>query len=228
VFLSDLAGVLWRRWYLLVIGGLLTVIVASQAIHPPNRYLASEVLLIKPPTSEYAPNSVTGLHPSESITAAALANRLSTDDARANFEAQGVTGTYTFAPRNTGTNQQPRYVIGSMAITNISYDQADGLRSLHILAEAFTQELKDWQDSYHVRYDLRITIAVLVPPSSDLLPHSPLRSLVGTGLLGVICTAAVMLWVDEIVRRRKRRSSAPEPQTFEQKAGELVRSGQKL
>ena len=227
MFLSDLAGVLWRRWYLAVLGALLTALAADQAIHPPDRYLASEVLLIRPPVSEYAPNAVTGLHPSAAVTAAALASRLSTADAREHFRSLGVSGTYSFAPRNTGTNQQPRYVIGSMAITNITDGQAAGLRSLRILSDAFRNELNDIQDDYRVRRDLRITVAVLVPPDASLLPHSPSRSLIGVGLLGVLGTAAVMLWTDEIVRRRKRRPR-PEPQRFKSMDGELVRSGRKL
>nr|WP_296068243.1 hypothetical protein [uncultured Actinoplanes sp.] len=228
MFLSDLVGVLWRRWYVVVLGALLTAFAADQAIHPPDRYLASEVLLIRPPVSEYAPNAVTGLHPSVAVTAAAMASRLSTEDARERFKSLGVTGTYSFAPRNTGTNQEPRYVIGSMAITNITGDEAAGLRSLRILSDAFQTELKDLQDSYHVRRDLRITVAVLVPPTASLLPHSPSRSLVGAALLGALGTGAVMLWADEIVRRRRTRPAAPEPGRFKSMDGELVRSGHKL
>ena len=227
MFLSDLAGVLWRRWYIAIIGALLTAFAANQAIHPPDRYMATEVLLIRPPVSEYAPNAVTGLHPSVAVTAAAMASRLSTPDARERFELLGVSGTYTLTPRNTGTNQEPRYVIGSLAITDIAADEEAGLRSLRILKQAFETELIDLQDEYQVRRDLRITVAVLVPPDASLLPHSPRRSLIGVALLGVLGTAAVMLWVDEIMRRRNRRPS-PEPQYFKSMDGELVRSGQKL
>lgn len=227
VFLPDLFGVLRRRWYLLVAGALLTAAVGLLAIHPPARYQASEVLLIKPPVSQTAPNAVTGLHPSEAITAAALADRLETPDEQARFQALGVTGTYTFAPRNTGTNQQPRYVIGSMAITYVTDDEAESLRSLRILADAFVSDLRDLQDKYNVRKDLRITASILVPPTTSRLTHSAIRSLAGVGLLGVLLTVAVMLWADEVARRRDR-SPRREPRRFEQMDGELVRSGRKL
>ncbi|HEY0531934.1 MAG TPA: hypothetical protein VGD29_10085 [Actinoplanes sp.] len=225
--MPDLFGVLRRRWYVLLAGILLTAAVGQLAIHPPDRYQASEVLLIKPPISQTAPNAVTGLHPSEAITAAALADRLETPDERAQFAALGVTGAYTFAPRNTGTNQEPRYVIGSMAITYVTGDEAESLHSLQILSDAFLNDLQDLQDQYNVRKDLRITASMLVPPTTALLPHSAIRSLAGVGLVGALLTAALMLWIDEAVRRRKR-ATHPEPRRFEQMDGELVRSGQKL
>jgi hypothetical protein len=227
MFMPDLAGVFWRRWYLLVIGGLLTAAVGYLVIHPPNRYQAVEVLLIKPPISQSSPNAVTGLHPSEAITAAAMADRLETPDERDKFRTLGVTGTYTFAPRNTGTNQQPRYVIGSMAITYVTGDEAESLSSLAILVDTFENDMKDLQDQYNVRKDLRITVSILVPPTTALLSHSAVRSLAGVGLLGVMLTIATMLWVDEF-RRRRNRPAGREPRRFEQMEAELVRSGQKL
>ncbi len=208
MFLSDMAGVLERRWYLIVAGALLTAAVANPAVRTDDRFLASEVLMIQPPVSPYAPNPVTGLYPSIAVTAAAIANRLNTPDSQAMFRSKGVTGTYRFEPRNTGTRQEPRYVIGSMSITNISTDEDAGLRSLRILSDTYEQELKTMQDEWRVRKDLRITVATLVPASSILLTHAPLRSLIGVALLGMLTTAAVTLWTDAALSRRRRRRSA--------------------
>ncbi|AEV84004.1 hypothetical protein ACWT_2982 [Actinoplanes sp. SE50] len=213
MFLSDMAGVLKRRWYLIIVGAVLTAAVASPAVHTRDRFLASEVLMIQPPVSPYAPNPVTGLYPSIAVTAAAIANRLNTPDSQAMFRAKGVTGTYRFEPRNTGTRQEPRYVIGSMSITNTSSAEADALASLQVLSSTYEQELKAMQDEWNVKRDLRITVATLVPPTSTLLTHSPLRSLVGVALLGALLTAAVTLWTDELLRRRRsaRLSTADSP-----------------
>ncbi|WP_043511466.1 MULTISPECIES: hypothetical protein [unclassified Actinoplanes] len=208
-----MAGVLKRRWYLIIVGAVLTAAVASPAVHTRDRFLASEVLMIQPPVSPYAPNPVTGLYPSIAVTAAAIANRLNTPDSQAMFRAKGVTGTYRFEPRNTGTRQEPRYVIGSMSITNTSSAEADALASLQVLSSTYEQELKAMQDEWNVKRDLRITVATLVPPTSTLLTHSPLRSLVGVALLGALLTAAVTLWTDELLRRRRsaRLSTADSP-----------------
>jgi hypothetical protein len=204
--------VLRRRWYIVLAGFLLTAAVGLAAAHTPDRYYATEVLVLKPPVSSYAPNPVTGLNPSLAVTAAAVASQLSTPDAQAMFDSLGVTGTYTFEPRNTGTNQEPRYVISSMAITDTADSETAGVRSINILADVFEKKLNELQDRWNVGNDARIRMAVLVPVTSVLLPHSALRSLVGVGLLGLVVTVAVALWTDDISRRRRRRArSLDEP-----------------
>ncbi|WP_446213943.1 hypothetical protein [Micromonospora sp. IBSANI012] len=205
MYLPDLFATLRRRWYLVVAGMVVTVVAGLGATQITPRYLASEVVVMQPPVSSYAPNPMTGLYPSISITGAAVARRLSTPDAKARLRAAGVTGNYAFQPRNTGTNQEPRYVIGSMTVTTIASDEESGLRALAILSDAFEQELKSLQDRWKVAQQLRITTAVLVPPSATLQPHSPSRALAGAGLLGAIVTLAVTLWTDELLGRRGKR-----------------------
>lgn len=207
MYLSDMVGILIRRWYLVVAGALLTVAIVNPAVRTQDRFLASEVLMIQPPVSHYAPNPVTGLYPSIAITAAVVANRLNTSDARDMFRSKGITGTYKFEPRNTGTRQEPRYVIGSMSITHTGTDEMAGLRALQVLKSTFEQELKAMQDEWNVKKDLRITVAVLVPPTSTLLTHSSVRSLLGVGLLGVLVTVSVTFWTDTALRRRRQRAA---------------------
>ncbi|MFC4018014.1 hypothetical protein ACFOW4_08640 [Micromonospora sp. GCM10011542] len=207
MYLSDVFATLRRRWYLVAAGLVVTALAGLGAPQVTSRYLASEVVVMQPPVSPYAPNPMTGLYPSISITGAAVAQRLSTPDAKARLRTAGVIGPYAFQPRNTGTNQEPRYVIGSMTMTTIASDEESGLRALAVLRDAFEQELKSLQDRWKVARQLRITTAVLVPPSATLQPHSPSRALVGAGLLGVIATLAVTLWTDEFFRRRGTRRS---------------------
>lgn len=206
MLLPNLARAIWRRWYVVLLGLALTAGLGLRSAHTEDLFLASEVLVIQPPVSSYNPNPMTGLYPSLAVTAAAVANRLNTPDAQAMFRSRGVEGTYTFEPRNTGTNQEPRYVIGSMSITSTTHDEAAGLRDLTILSGTFDAELRSLQDQWNVDKTLRITEAVLVPATTTLLPHSPLRSLIGSGLLGMVVTIAGTLWTDEIVRRRRARS----------------------
>jgi hypothetical protein len=205
MYLSDMAVLVRRRWYLLLVGVLLTAAVGVRAAHTPDRYIASEVMVVQPPVSS-TPNPLTGMYPSLAVTAAVVASRLNSPDARATFRSSGVTGKYSFEPRNTGTNQEPQYVIASMTITYIADDAATALRGLALLSDTFEADLKALQDRSNVGSKVRIAVAVLVPPTATLLTHSPLRSLVGAALLGAVGTAAVMLWADEIIRRRRQRS----------------------
>ncbi|GIF38708.1 hypothetical protein [Actinoplanes xinjiangensis] len=207
MYLPDIAGVLRRRWYVILAGALITMAVAVPAIRTQDRFLASEVLMTQPPVSQYAPNPVTGLYPSIAITAAAVASRLNTADAQDDFFSKGVTGTYRFEPRNTGTRQEPRYVIGSMSITYITTDEEESLRGLQVLRVTFEEELKAMQDEWNVKKDLRITVVSLVPPTSSLLTHSSIRSAMGVGILGVLLSTAVALWTDDFISRRRWRAA---------------------
>lgn len=226
MFLSDMAGVLERRWYLIIVGALLSAAAASPAVHTQDRFLASEVLMIQPPVSEYAPNPVTGLYPAVAMTGATIANRLNAPDSQKMLQAKGVTGKYKFEPRNTGTRQEPRYVIGSMSISNTGTDEAGTLRSLEILSTTYEAELKRIQDEWKVRKDLRITVYTLVPPTSQLLTHSPIRSLIGVALLGMVATSAVALWTDAalLARRRRRANVAVSTEDSPDWTDQLVRS----
>ncbi|MEU4619641.1 hypothetical protein AB0G04_06650 [Actinoplanes sp. NPDC023801] len=225
MYLPDMAGVLRRRWYVILAGALITMAVALPAIRTQDRFLASEVLMTQPPVSQYAPNPVTGLYPSIAITAAAVASRLSTADAHEMFRAKGVTGTYRFEPRNTGTRQEPRYVIGSMSITYITTDEEESLRGLQTLRVTFEQELKAMQDEWNVKHDLRITVVSLVPPTSTLLTHSSMRSAMGVGILGVLLSTAVAFWTDTIIsRRRWRAAGLLSTVDSSNRSGSLVRS----
>lgn len=201
-----MAGVLTRRWYIVLVGMLLTSVGGAQAARPPSRYLGSAVVVLQSPVSPDTPNPLTGLYPSVAITGAAVADRMRSPRAKAEFRAAGVAGPYEFLPRNTGTNQEPHYVIASMTITSIAGDEESALRALTVLTAAFDRELTALQDRWNVAPHLRITVATLVPPSAVLLSHSASRAVLGAGLLGAITTAAITLWSDEILRRRKQRA----------------------
>jgi hypothetical protein len=209
VFLSDTIRAMSRRWYLVVLGVVLTGGLGYQSARVTPLYLASEVLVVQSPVSVDAPNPLTGLYPSVAITAAAVAESLRTPSAEAEFRAAGVTGPYEFVPRNTGTNQEPRYLISSLMVTNTTEDEQGSIRALFILTSAYNRQLKALQDRWNVAQHLRITTSTLVPPSAVMLSHSATRALLGSAILGGIATLAVPLWFDAFARRRERGPAIP-------------------
>lgn len=204
LFFSDAVRALSRRWYFVVLGVVLTAVGGYQSARVSPMYLASEVLVIQSPVSVNAPNPLTGIYPSVAITAAAVASSLVTPEAQEDFRKAGVTGTYEFLPRNTGTNQEPRYLISSMTVTNTTDSEDSAIQALYVLTSAYNARLKELQDRWNVRQDLRITVSTLVPPSAVLLSHSASRALFGSAILGGLSTLAFPLWIDTFVRRRQR------------------------
>jgi hypothetical protein len=203
LFLSDVVRALSRRWYLVILGVALTLGGGYEAAKVSPTYQSSVVLVIQSPVSVEAPNPLTGIYPSVAITAAAVASSLQTPAAAAEFRKAGVTGTYEFVPRNTGTNQEPRYLISSMTVTNTTDTEDGAIQALTVLTDAYEARLKELQDRWNVRQDLRITVSTLVPPSAVELSYSATRALLGSAILGGLGTLAVPLWIDQIIRRRR-------------------------
>jgi hypothetical protein len=203
LFLSDVVRALSRRWYLVILGVALTLGGGYAAAKVSPTYQSSVVLVIQSPVSVDAPNPLTGIYPSVAITAAAVASSLQTPAAAAEFRKAGVTGTYEFLPRNTGTNQEPRYLISSMTVTDTTDSEDGSIQALTVLTSAYEARLKELQDRWNVRQDLRITVSTLVPPSAVQLSYSASRALLGSAILGGLGTLAVPLWIDQIIRRRR-------------------------
>jgi hypothetical protein len=208
MYMNDVLRALSRRWYIVLLGVVLTAGLGYQATRVTPIYLASEVLVVKYPVSPDAPNPLTGLYPSVAVTAAAVATSLRTPAFEEQFRRAGVTGTYEFAPRNTGTNQEPRYIISSLTVTNTTDSEEGALHSLRILTAAYIDKLKELQDRWNVRQDLRFTVSTLVLPGVVELSHSSQRALIGSALLGGLGTLAVPLWADEFLERRRRGPAA--------------------
>nr|BFE62977.1 hypothetical protein GCM10020063_075030 [Dactylosporangium thailandense] len=208
MYLNDVVRALSRQWIVVILGVILTAGLGYQAARVTPVYLASEVLVVKYPVSPDSPNPLTGLYPPVAITAAAVATSLRTPAFEEEFRRAGMTGTYEFAPRNTGTNQEPRYIISSLTVSNTTDSEEQGLLGLRILTAAYTDKLKELQDRWNVRQDLRFTVSTLVAPSVTMLSHSAVRALLGSALLGGLATLAVPLWVDKYVRRRRRIRAA--------------------
>ncbi len=200
--LTDVLAALGRRWLVMLIGLVLTGAAGLWAADPPPRYEAFEVFAVLPPRLPDIPNQLTGLRPSLAVTGAVVAERLMSGSGRDQLRKAGVTGSYSLAPRNSGTVQTPEYLIAWVMAKASGPDEQTALRSLNTIIQAFADELVRLQDEWNVAQIERITIGVLAAPSAALIPHSSSRALGGTGLIGLILTITVALWWDWLARRR--------------------------
>jgi hypothetical protein len=139
---------------------------------------------------------------------AGVAQRLSSPSGRAQLRQAGVIGPYVLTPRNSGTRQTPEYLIASVQATTTEADEQTALRSLATVTAAFTRELDELQNEWNVAAGERISITMLAEPTATRLPHSRVRALGGSLLLGTGLSIAAALWLDEFLSRRRRRSGA--------------------
>lgn len=212
MFPSDILRALGRRWYVLVVGALLTAAGGPLAIQMPTVYRAQEVVVFQPPPAAGNVNPLTGVYPSLATTTAAVSQRMRSPANLERFRRAGISDAFEFAPRNTGTVQMPQYTIASMSISVTAGDEAVALRSLAALDTAYAHELDQLQDEWDVALDQRIAVSTLVAPSAVLLPTSRPRALIGAGLLGMLVSFAAALWLDQYDRRHgasRSRDSRP-------------------
>ncbi|SEM33764.1 hypothetical protein [Streptacidiphilus jiangxiensis] len=205
-------GALLRRWYVLLLALLLTAAGAYHVLKPTLVYRASAVVVLKPPVTGTQPNQLANLQPTLATVSYDVVQQLGTPAGKAELAAAGVRGTYTMAPRNSGTNATPQYLIPSLQITADAADPTAADAVAQRVIDVYTAHITALQDSEHVATRARMTVSVLVPPNAGLLSGTKSRGLVGVALLGAFGGTAAALWTDRWLQGRAgRRRPAPVP-----------------
>jgi hypothetical protein len=209
--LREVLDVFGRRWMLSVAVLLLALGGGWLVAHPKPKYKAIEVFTVQPPVSPQVPNQLNSFRPSLAITAAVVAQRLKTPAGEAKLRTRGVVGDYDVVPRNSGTVQTPAYIIPSLQATATTFDQSSALRSVVLLARAFSDELTAMQDELDVAAAQRIVVSEVAPASVVVQLPSRSRALLGVGLLGTAGAVLVPLWYEQALRRRATPRSGARP-----------------
>jgi hypothetical protein len=201
-------GALLRRWYVLLLALLLTAAGAYHVLKPTQLYRASAVVVLKPPVTGNQPNQLANLQPTLATVSYDVVQQLGTPAGKAELSAAGVDGVYALAPRNSGTNATPQYLIPSLQITadQSTPDAADAVTQ-HVI-DVYTAHIAALQNSEHVPPTSRMTVSVLVPPNAALLSGTKSRGLVGVAMLGAFGGIAAALWTDRWLLGRARRRRA--------------------
>jgi hypothetical protein len=203
------AGALLRRWYVLLLALVLTAAGAYHVLKPTQVYRASAVVVLKPPVTGNQPNQLANLQPTLAALSYDVVQQLGTPAGQAELAAAGVDGVYTLAPRNSGTNATPQYLIPSLQITADQPDPTTADTTVQHVIDVYTAHIAVLQDSQHVATVSRMTVSVLVPPNAALLSGTKSRGLVGVALLGAFGGTAAALWTDRWLLGRGRRRRPP-------------------
>lgn len=198
----EVIETLLRRWPIWSAVLLLTAAAGWFVAHPTPTYIASEIVAVEPPSTDILPNQLTDLRPSLAITSAVVAQRLKNTTAEAQLRRTGVVGDYDLVPRNSGTTQNPAYLIPSIQITVTAHDAEAAARSVALVLTAFTNELVSLQDEWAVAGAQRLSIEVLAPTGIQAVVRAKSRALAGAGLVGLGVALTTTLWSDRVLRRR--------------------------
>jgi hypothetical protein len=199
---------LLRRWPVLVIG-LLCTLTAVWLVHKrPIAYQACGSVIMAPPRSHSFPNIYNNLQGSLVDATGVITLELTSGDMQEHFRAEGLTAEYQAQVHNTGTTETPAYSEPMMDVCSSAYDPGMSLRTTDAVMREFGVILSERQHDAHVeRKSLVSDVVIAAPGSLPVLGRSS-QAYLGVGVLGIACTAACALWVDQFVRYRARRRKA--------------------
>ena len=209
VTLSDVSSswrsIVIRRWYLLVVGLVVTCLFAAAAtVLVPPTYTAQSTVLLLPPSGDSGDNPYLGLGGVSSVPDV-LAREMTSTSAESAFLAAGMAGTYTV--NNDDTTSAPVILISAAAAS-----KAAALRSIGYLTARAAPTLTLLQSESRVPGAARISTRVL---NSDhratAVTKSTLRAQIVGVLLGLVLTALLVLVGDRVLARRRPRGPATEP-----------------
>ncbi|MEU1055510.1 hypothetical protein [Streptomyces sp. NPDC005876] len=208
----DVAEALLRRWYVLLLGLLLTAAGAYPVLHPAPRYLSSAVVVLKPPVTGNQPNQLTNLQPPLATFSYGVVQQLRSPAGRAELAAAGVRGPYELIPRNSGTSATPQYLIPSLQVQARGAAAAEADAMVQRVIDVYTRHVTGIQQAQGIAPRTRIIASVLVAPSAVPVVGDRTRALAGTALLGGTASVLGALWCDRWARRRGAgRGGRPEP-----------------
>ncbi|MGW6710636.1 Wzz/FepE/Etk N-terminal domain-containing protein, partial [Streptomyces sp. NPDC054956] len=201
---GELFRTLRRRWYVLVLAAALAAAGALQVLRPTPTYVSSAIVVLKPPVTGNQPNQLANLQPPLAAVSFAAVQQLDSPAGADELRAAGVAGKYRLTPRNSGTSVTPRYLIPSLQVQVENGDPAVADRSVLKVVEVYTKHLSDMQAEQHIPPAARMSVTLLVPPTSVAQTTAKSRGLAGTALLALVAGVACTLWTDRFLEHRGR------------------------
>ncbi len=197
----EVVQALLRRWPIWLTVLIVTSVAGWFVAHPTPTFTATEIVAVQPPATPQMPNKLTDIRPSLAITSAVIARRLKSPSGEQQLRKLGVVGEYDLLPRNSGTTQNPAYVIPSIQIMVTTHDADAAMHSVDLVLRTFASELVALQDEWAVAKGQRLSIAVLAPAAVQPLVRSRTRALAAAGLIGLAAAVIASLWGDRFARR---------------------------
>ena len=188
MYFSDFIAVLVRRWYILIIGLVLTGL-AGVGVHATigPSFQAHAAVVVLPPISDSGASTNAGRNPYLSLplgnTADVLTRVMSTAPVREELKAAHATSAYTIALVADGSP------VLEIATTDSS--PAAATNTAAVLVKVAGIELEKLQVMQNVPKNAMIRATQLISPSEpDVLHGSQVRALLGVAALGVILSVA--------------------------------------
>lgn len=228
--LVKTARIVRRRWYMVMIGALFTLIGAAVVLMLPPTYEASSILVLLAPTSPTATASPTDGTPapvnpyqafdsSITITANLMSTQVTQPQIVDAMVAKGASPDYTVG--TDPTTGGPTVTITAQAPT-----PSQALLTTHLVADEFRRQLTARQKGAGAPSRSLITASpVVTPTNADRLVAGRIRALVAIFGVGAVASVCLALAAEAIADQRRRKQAAldrPTPSTSSARDRELV------
>lgn len=205
-----------RRWYVVLAGVLVTLLLAGRGAQDYGSYDTSASVLFFPPVSSANPNGYVDGGGNVITAAGFVAARMRAPEVKAALARRGMTADYTVVMHNSGNQFADNFDRAAIDLTVSGPDPATTSRSVALLGAEIAAQLDAAQRS--ARADRRDWIRTQLSPDNPGVLHvagSPLRAVAGSVLLGLALTLVVAVGLDDRLRRRSARAGARAPDTRE-------------
>lgn len=214
----ELLGLVLRRWYLVVLGGALSLAVLAAVWKQPGVYWTQFDVIVLEPTSKLNPNSIEDPQFSLTPMAGVMVTRLNGDDRPALLASsnttlfgEGLREAERARVPNSGSQWRPLFTQPRIDVQVVSHDPAVVERRAQAIAAQLAGLADRVQDEDGVKP--RVRMSTIAAPADPVIAHatgSRPRAAAGTALLGATLTTFAVYFL-EVWRSRRRAARAPTP-----------------
>ncbi|WP_029137537.1 hypothetical protein [Nakamurella lactea] len=211
----ELLWLLVRRWYLVLLGMALTLVVVWPMSHREGVYWAQVNVVIVPPTYEYFPNQLEDPQYSLSALAGVIVAEYNGDNQPVQMASsdttlfgEGVRSGTEVRMVNRGNQWQPLYPVAQIDVQSVASTPDQVAADV----DRITTDLAALLNQRQVKLGVAPTMlahAINTPatPSVYYVAGSRMRVLGAGAVVGFAVTVAGVYWMERIRRRRTRADS---------------------
>jgi hypothetical protein len=217
---GGLLQLVLRRWYLMLVGAVLSLAALYLVTHQPGIYWTQVNVVLLPPPEEYYPNRLED----PAYALAPMAGLIVADwngNNRPMITASGDTPVFGEGLRqgaqvrlpNRGSQWQPNYASPIIDVQVVGHDADSVIQQTHQIGTELEELLQQRQDAVGVSRTMRMTtIMSSADPTVYHIWGSSVRAGAATGLAGAGLTTVAVYWIDRwLLLRRSSRSTRSQP-----------------
>jgi hypothetical protein len=201
----EFAAVLRRRWYVLALAGLFTL-VGMWAVHArPISYQGCEDIYFA--AASTGGNAFLEDYPSLAGVTGMVTQTMMSQPMRQHMEAKGVTD-YAVRQTNTGDVRFPNYTQPTMQVCATSARPQSTVSAARLVTTGIRSVLYQMQAAQHAQTDSFITAVQLTPAVPVPIIGRPSLAYLGVLLIGAVVTVPLVLWSDPLFTYLRCRRDA--------------------